>query len=239
MTALLNRVFEYQRLPYILAALIFISSLGLLTVFKTAATQLVQLDGAKTIAEELAKSSDGLTATARYYVTTRQDHWLVEFNRILQIRNGEISNQQGLRQSFKAKVELAGFEPKELDLILKSEQLSNELAKLETQAFKYIDQYKQEREPEKYAERQSILAAQAEVAVFGTEYQRQKAQIMDTASEFYQLVHLRLNTAYHRSMQIAWILITIINVALLMLIVFIQHQHQLATTPKSRIRMRR
>jgi hypothetical protein len=239
MTNTLNKFFEYHKLPYILAALIFISSLGLLTVFKTAATQLAQLNSAKTIAEELAKSSDGLTATARYYVTTRQDHWLVEFNKILQIRNGEISDQQGLRKSFKSKVEASGFEPKELDLILKSEQLSNELAKLEMQAFKFVEQYKSEREPEKYAERQGILAAQAEIAVFGPEYQRQKAQIMDTASEFYELVHNRLNTAYQRSMQFAWILITIINVALLMLIVFIQHQHQLASASKPRTRVRR
>jgi hypothetical protein len=226
MIALLNRVFEYKKLPFILGGLIFASSLALLTVFKTAESQLAQLDNARKVAKEMSKSSDDLTAYARYYVTTKNDKWKTEFEKVLQIRNGEIANEDGLQKSFKEKVKSVGFEQPELDLILKSEQLSNELAKLEIKAFKYIEDYKAEKEPEAHAERLGILAVQAEMAMFGEDYQKHKSLVMNTANEFYNAVHNRLDNAYKKSMTIAWILITVINLALLMLMIFIQHSKE-------------
>ena len=223
MNAFLNRILEYKKLPFILGGLIFVSSLVLLTVFKTAETQLSHLDNARNVAREMFKSSDDLTAYARYYVTTKNDKWKIEFEKVLQIRNGELSNEAGIRKSFKDKVKEVGFEQNELDLILKAEQLSNELAKLEIKAFKYIEDYRAEKEPEKYAERQGILAVQAEIAMFGEDYQKHKALVMDTANEFYKTVHSRLDIAYKKSMTIAWIFITIINISLLLLIILIQH----------------
>jgi hypothetical protein len=232
MNAFLDRVLEYKKLPFILGGLIFVSSLVLLTVFKTAETQLTQLDNARNVARELFKSSDDLTAYARYYVTTKNEKWKIEFEKVLQIRNGELSNEAGIRKSFKDKVKEVGFEQNELDLILKAEQLSNELAKLEIKAFKYIEDYRAEKEPEKYAERQGILAVQAEIAMFGEEYQKHKALVMDTANEFYKTVHSRLDIAYKKSMTIAWIFITIINISLLLLIILIQHMKNVKPVKK-------
>ena len=226
MIALLNRVFEYKKLPFILGGLIFASSLALLTVFKTAESQLTQLNNARKIATEMSKSSDDLTAYARYYVTTKNDKWKNDFEKVLQVRSGELPNESGIRKSFKDKVKEFAFEQPELDLILKSEQLSNELAKLEIKAFKFIEDYKAEKEPEKYAERQGILAAQAEIAMFGEEYQKHKILVMEASNEFYEAVHKRLDGDYKKSMNIAWVLITIINVSLLMLMIFIQHSKE-------------
>ena len=55
MTALLNKIFEYKKLPFILGGLIFASSLALLSVFKTADTQLTHLDNARKVAKEMSK----------------------------------------------------------------------------------------------------------------------------------------------------------------------------------------
>jgi hypothetical protein len=233
MNAFLDRVLEYKKLPFILGGLIFFSSLALLTVFKTAETQLTHLDNARNVAREMFRSSDDLTAYARYYVTTKNEKWKNEFEKVLQVRNGEIPNEAGIRKSFKDKVKEVGFEQNELDLILKAEQLSNELAKLEIKAFKHIDDYRAEKEPEKYAERQGILAVQAEIAMFGEEYQKHKALVMNTVNEFYKTVHSRLDIAYKKSMTIAWFFITIINISLLLLIIFIQHAKQTVLPRKS------
>jgi len=231
MTALLNKVFEYKKLPFILGGLIFASSLTLLSVFKTAETQLTQLDNARKVAKEMSKSSDDLTAYARYYVTTKNDKWKIEFEKVLAIRSGEIPNDDGLKKSFKDKVKEVGFEQNELDMILKSELLSNELAKLEIKAFKNIEDYKAEKEPEKNAEKLGILAVQAEMAMFGEDYQKHKFLVMDAANEFYNIVHGRLNSAYNKSMTIAWALISTINVSLLMLMIFIQHGNKIVKKP--------
>jgi hypothetical protein len=231
MNQLLNKFFEYKKLPFILGGLIFASSLALLTVFKTAESQLTQLDNARKIATEMSKSSDDLTSYARYYVTTKNDKWKNDFEKVLQVRNGELPNESGSRKSFKDRVKEFGFEQPELDLILKSEQLSNELAKLEIKAFKFIEDYKAEKEPEKYAERQGILAVQAEIAMFGEDYQKHKALVMQASNEFYNAVHNRLNGDYKKSMNIAWILITVINVSLLLLMIFIQHAKEVVVKP--------
>jgi hypothetical protein len=236
MNTFLNKIFEYKKLPFILGGLIFASSLALLSVFKNAESQLTQLDNARKVAKEMSKSSDDLTAYARYYVTTKNDKWKSEFEKVLLVRSGEIPNDEGVRKSFKDKVKEVGFEQAELDLILKSEHLSNELAKLEIKAFKNIEEYKAEKEPEKNAEKLGILAVQAEIAMFGEEYQKHKFLVMDTANEFYNTVHTRLNSAYKKSMTIAWILITVINGSLLMLMIFIQHGQKIVKKPVVRRR---
>lgn len=235
MNRVLNKIFEYKKLPFILGGLIFASSLALLTVFKTAESQLTQLDNARKIATEMSKSSDDLTSYARYYVTTKNDKWKTDFEKVLQIRNGETVNDSGIKKSFKDKVKEAGFQQAELDLILKSEQLSNELAKLEIKAFKFIEDYKAEKEPEKFAERQGILAVQAEIAMFGEDYQKHKSLVMEASNEFYNAVHKRLDGDYKKSMFIAWILITVINVSLLLLMIFIQHAKQVVNPVRKRV----
>jgi hypothetical protein len=236
MNAFLNKIFEYKKLPFILGGLIFASSLALLSVFKNAESQLTQLDNARKVAKEMSKSSDDLTAYARYYVTTKNDKWKSDFEKVLLVRSGEIPNDEGVKKSFKDKVKEVGFEQTELDLILKSEHLSNELAKLEIKAFKNIEEYKSEKEPEKNAEKLGILAVQAEIAMFGDEYQKHKFLVMDAANEFYNTVHTRLDSAYKKSMTIAWILITVINGSLLMLMIFIQHGQKIVKKPVVRRR---
>ena len=67
--------------------------------------------------------------------------------------------------------------------------------------------------------------------MFGEDYQKHKSLVMDAANEFYNIVHGRLNSAYNKSMTIAWALISTINVSLLMLMIFIQHGNKNVKKP--------
>lgn len=218
-----NKALEYSKTPFILAAIIFISSIILLSIFKTAETQLKHLNDAMTVAEEMATSSDNLTNYARYYVTTKDDGWKVKFDNILKIRNGEIPDSQGTRRSFKDKVKEIGFHNNELELILKSENLSNNLAILEVKAFDEIVKGKSELN----WEIQQFHYTQAQMFMFGQEYNKHKSEIMNTIDKFTKDVYTRLENEYQYSMKLAWLLITIINVSLLILVIVIQHNYKL------------
>ena len=140
----LNKFLEYSKTPFILAGIIFVASLALLSIFKDAEKQLKELNNAVEISNEMAKSSDDLTNYARYYVTTRDDKWKEKFDRILKVRKGEEPDAQGKKISFKDKVNSVGFNKNELDMILKAETLSNNLAVLEVKAFESIVKGKSE-----------------------------------------------------------------------------------------------
>ena len=105
----INKILEYNKTPFILVAVIFLSSLVLLTVFKGAERQLDELNRAKLVAEEMAKSSDNLTNYARYYVTTQDDLWKNRFDDVIKIRKGELANEDGELISFKDKVKSIGI----------------------------------------------------------------------------------------------------------------------------------
>jgi hypothetical protein len=235
---ILDKFLEFKKLPYILAGVIFLCSLAVLSCFKSAETQLNTLNHAVSLSRAMMKSSDDLTNYARYYVTTKNEQWKTEFNNVLKVRNGELADENNVTKSFKDKVKSVGFEQNELDLILKSEQLSNELAKLEIKAFKYIDEYKSEKEPEAHAERLGILAVQAEMAMFGEDYQKHKSLVMNTANEFYESVVNRLQSQYLFYMTTAWTMIIIINISLILLIVSIKHTENMSvvTRPKRKVK---
>ena len=66
---ILNKILEFRRTPYIIAGVIFLSSLVVLSCFKSAETQLTTLNHAASLSQIIAKSSDDLTNYARYFVT--------------------------------------------------------------------------------------------------------------------------------------------------------------------------
>ena len=229
---ILNTILEFKRTPYIIAGVIFLSSLVVLSCFKNAETQLNILNQAASLSRTMAKSSDDLTNYARYFVTTRNEHWRTEFNNVLKVRNGEISDTNGIVKSFKDRVKEVPFTQSELDKLLKAEQLSNNLAKLEVDAFAWIDkgilESKFEIQLHHYTEAQMLM--------FGDDYKKYKKEIINTTDEFYAMVVNRLQSEYLFYMSTAWTMIIIINLSLILLVMVIKHKEIVNKKPIRTVR---
>jgi hypothetical protein len=217
---ILDQILEYRRAPYVIAGVIFICSLGVLSCFKSAETQLTILNQAASLSRTMAKSSDDLTNYARFFVTTKNEQWRTEFNHVLKIRNGDVADEKGITKSFKDRVKEVPFLKTELDQLLKAEQLSNNLAKLEVEAFAWIDKGR----PELNFEVMMHHYTEAQMLMFGDDYKKYKKEIVDTTDEFYVMVVNRLQSEYLFYMTAAWALIIVINVSLLLLVMIIKHK---------------
>ncbi|NDG13924.1 MAG: hypothetical protein EB124_12400 [Betaproteobacteria bacterium] len=141
---------------------------------------------------------------------------------IIKIRNGEEANKDNVKISFKDKVKAFEFSTNELDLILKSETLSNNLAILEVKAFDSIKAGKIEQNWDV----QQFHYTQAQIFMFGEDYTKHKNEIMNTIDKFTKTVYARLEHDYQISMKLAWLLITIINISLIILVISVQHHNK-------------
>ena len=224
---------DFKRTPYIIAGVIFLCSLVVLSCFKSAESQLTVLNQAVKFNTILNKSSDDLTNYARYFVTTKDHVWRKEFDTVLKVRNGDVADEQGVKKSFRDRVKEVQFTQEELDMLLKAEQLSNNLAKLEVEAFELIDQ---SREVWDYVV-QSQKITQAQVLMFGNDYKTNKQQIITTSNEFYAMVVNRLQSQYQFYMTTAWTMIIVINLSLILLVIAVNHKSTaVTTTPKRPVR---
>jgi hypothetical protein len=217
---ILDKILEYRRAPYIIAGVIFVCSLGVLSCFKSAETQLTTLNQAASLSRTMAKSSDDLTNYARFFVTTKNEQWRTEFNNVLKIRNGEMADEKGITKSFKDRVKEVPFSQTELDQLLKAEQLSNNLARLEVEAFAWIDKGR----PELNFDIMMHHYTEAQMLMFGDDYKKYKKEIVVTTDGFYAMVVNRLQSEYLFFMTAAWTLIIVINVSLLLLVMIINHK---------------
>ena len=229
---ILDKILEFKRTPYIIAGVIFLSSLVVLSCFKSAETQLATLNHASSLSRVMAKSSDDLTNYARYFVTTKDEQWRTEFNNVLKIRNGEMSDETGIIKSFKDRVKEIPFLQSELDKLLKAEQLSNNLAKLEVEAFGWIDKGK----PETNYDLQTHHYTAAQMLMFGDDYKKYKKEIISTTDEFYIMVVDRLRAEYLFYMSAAWTMIIVINLSLILLVMVIKHKEPIIKKPSRTIR---
>ena len=227
---LFYKFLDFKRTPYIIAGVIFLCSLVVLSCFKSAESQLTVLNQAVKFNTILNKSSDDLTNYARYFVTTKDHVWRNEFDNVLKVRNGNIADEQGVKKSFRDRVKEVQFTQEELDMLLKAEQLSNNLAKLEVEAFELIDQ---SREVWDYVV-QSQKITQAQVLMFGNDYKTNKQQIITTSNEFYVMVVNRLQSQYQFYMTTAWVMIIVINLSLILLVIAVNHKSTAVTTPPKR-----
>ena len=230
---LFYKFLDFKRTPYIIAGVIFLCSLVVLSCFRSAESQLTVLNQAVKFNTILNKSSDDLTNYARYFVTTKDHVWRNEFDNVLKIRNGDVADEQGVKKAFRDRVKEVQFTQEELDMLLKAEQLSNNLAKLEIEAFELIDQ---SREVWDYVV-QSQKITQAQVLMFGNDYKTNKQQIISTSNEFYAMVVNRLQSQYQFYMTTAWVMIIVINLSLILLVIAVNHKSTaVTTTPKRPVR---
>ena len=224
---IIDQILEFKRTPYIIAGVIFLCSLAVLSCFKSAESQLTILNQAASLSRAMAKSSDDLTNYARYFVTTKNEHWLKEFNNILKIRNGEIADEKGIQESFKSRVKAVPFLQSELNTLLKAEELSNNLAKIEVAAFAWIEKGK----PEVNYDIQTHHYTAAQMLMFGDDYKKYKQEIVSTTDTFYIMVVNRLQSEYLFYMTAAWTMIIVINLSLLLLVMVIKHKDLIVVKP--------
>ena len=217
---ILDKILEFRRTPYVIAGVIFFCSLGVLSCFKSAEAQLTMLNHAASLSRVMVKSSDDLTNYARFFVTTKNEQWRTEFNNVLKVRNGEVADDKGITKSFKVRVKEVPFLQTELDKLLKAEELSNNLARLEVEAFAWIDKGR----PEINFDIQTHHYTAAQMLMFGDDYKKYKKEIVVTTDEFYAMVVNRLQSEYLFYMTAAWTLIIVINLSLLLLVMIIKHK---------------
>jgi len=228
---ILDKILEFKRTPYVIAGVIFVSSLAVLSCFKSAETQLTTLNHAASLTRTMAKSSDDLTNYARFFVTTKNEQWRTEFNNVLKIRNGEVAYDKGVTKSFKDRVKEVPFLQTELDQLLKAEQLSNNLAKLEVEAFAWIDKGK----PELNFDIMMHHYTEAQMLMFGDDYKKYKKEIVVTTDEFYVMVVSRLQSEYMFYMTAAWTMIIVINLSLILLVMVIKHKEVVDKKPVRKV----
>ena len=228
---ILDKILEFKRTPYVIAGVIFLSSLVVLSCFKSAETQLTTLNHAASLTRTMAKSSDDLTNYARFFVTTKNEQWRTEFNNVLKIRNGELADEKGITKSFKDRVKEVPFSQTELDQLLKAEQLSNNLAKLEVEAFAWIDKGK----PELNFDIMMHHYTEAQMLMFGDDYKKYKKEIVDTTNQFYIMVINRLQAEYLFYMTAAWTMIIVINLSLILLVMVIKHKEVVDKKPVRKV----
>jgi hypothetical protein len=114
-----------------------------------------------------------------------------------------------------------------LDKLLKAEELSNNLAKLEVEAFALIDKGK----PELNFEIQTYHYTAAQMLMFGDDYKKYKKEIVNTTDEFYGMVVHRLQSDYLFYMTAAWTMIIVINLSLILLVMVIKHKEIVDNKP--------
>jgi hypothetical protein len=224
---ILDKILEFKRIPYFISGVIFLSSLIVLSCFKSAETQLTTLNDAASLSRTMAKSSDDLTNYARYFVTTKNEYWRTEFNNVLKVRNGDMSDNHGVTKSFKNRVKEVAFLQSELDILLRAEELSNNLAKLEVEAFAWVDKGK----PEINFDLQTHHYTAAQMLMFGDDYKKYKKEILDTTNNFYVSVVNRLQSQYLFYMTVAWTMIIVINLSLILLVMVIKHKEIVRRRP--------
>jgi hypothetical protein len=90
------------------------------------------------LANELRRSSDELTRSARTYVMTTDPRWEAEYWETLEIRNGRRPRPDGRTISLRRLMEQAGFTREEFAKLQQAEERSNALVTTETVAMNAV-----------------------------------------------------------------------------------------------------
>ena len=142
-----------------------------------------------------------------------------------------MADEKGIVKSFKDRLKEVPFLQSELDTLLKAEQLSNNLAKLEIEAFDWTQKGKIELN----FDIQTHHHMAAQLLMFGDDYNKHKNQIIQATSEFYASVVNRLQSQYLFYMTTAWTMIIVINLSLILLVMVINHK-DITVAPKRIVR---
>jgi signal transduction histidine kinase len=192
------------------------------------------------LTEQLRLSSDQLTQMARAHVVTGEQKYLVFFNKILAIRNGDAprpvnyhrvywdmlipENGQapfidGAQHPLQQLMAQAGFTQQEFEQLKKSQQASDKLTDLEFLAFNQVATALSEQTD--YS--QSAMKNSALTLLYSEGYLMAKSEIMSHINTFYRLQEERTDAEVQRAAQthnLMTIVTLITFIALLIVLVF-------------------
>lgn len=146
------------------------------------------------LSQELQQSSHLLTAAARSYVVTSDGAFLEEYNHILDVRNGLKPRADGSTVALRTLFQNAGCTPEEMALLVRSEDLSNELAKIEMQAFELVANEQKAMSDSTY--NASAQHGKAIALLFGESYAQAKKNISEPILKFDKLINARTAQQY-------------------------------------------
>lgn len=136
------------------------------------------------LASEMTDSSESLTRDVRMYAMTGSKTYKDAYMKTLDIRAGVAARDSGEVRSFSDKVAAMNMTEEEKALILKSQELSNSLAVLETEVMTFVDEYSASHPGEDLASSQDEVLCNEQSRLFTEEYMSKSRSIMKPANEF-------------------------------------------------------
>lgn len=173
------------------------------------------------LAQEMTESSSGLTANIRLYAMTGDRQYKDAYNKILDIRNGVVANDDGIKKSFNDKVKEMNLTAEEEKQLLLSQDLSNELAVLETEVMTYVDNYLKNNPGIDITKDLTADLLSQQLRLFNTEYTSFTDKIMDPVAKFEQLLFNRAEQQVTSTKGIASRSIILGAIGLTLFVVFI------------------
>jgi methyl-accepting chemotaxis protein len=184
------------------------------------------------LADELRQSSDDLTHFVRTYSLTGEEKWEQMYWDVLAIRNGEKPRPQNYGAIYwdfvasdgekprpdekaiplRALMEQAGFTDAELQKLDESQQYSDGLVQLETQAMNAVKGLYADTNGE-YTIRGKPDVNLAQSLVFSQKYYDEKARIMKPLDDFFQMIDQRtantVSTYQTQANLLTWVIVTL------------------------------
>lgn len=168
----------------VLSAAVGVSCARIISAYKKADRSLNYQMEAINLANEMADSSEYLTRDIRMYAMTGSKSYKDSYMRTLDIRAGKAARDDGEVRSFSDKVDSMDMTADEKNLILQSQELSNVLARLETEVMAFIDGYEASHAGEDLTLSHDEDVRYQQSRLFTEEYMAQSRRIMEKASLF-------------------------------------------------------
>ncbi len=191
--------FIYLSFPFILTMnLVFVALLVVVYYeIDTLNQNYSEFYSARDLSEELKYSSDELTRVARSYAVTGDQSYRTDFQRILDVRNGIAPRSSDTLIAPNQKVPLRelikGVHPTEAEFqhLKQSENFSNDLVNLETEAFNAMKGFFKDSKGQ-YSIKAKSNQALAVDLLYGKQYHLSKTKIMEPIYQFQRDIHSRM-----------------------------------------------
>lgn len=173
------------------------------------------------LAQEMTESSTGLTANIRLYAMTGDRRYKDDYNNIIDVRNGVVAGDDGVKKSFNDKVKDMNLTADEEKQLLLSQDLSNELAVLETEVMTYIDNYIKNNPGVDITKEQNADLLFQQLRLFDTEYTSFTDRIMEPVAQVEQLLFNRAEQQVSAAKKVASRSVVLGSIGLTIFVVFI------------------
>ena len=171
------------------------------------------------LADEMTGSSADLTTNIRLYAMTGDEIYRDAYFEVIAIRNGTQANSDGIKKSFNDKVVEMNLTADEQNAILLSQNLSNQLAVLETEVLEFIDTYRSSHPGINLSLCTDPDVIYQQGRLFTSEYMNQVNDIMVPVADFQSLLNGRVEkqiTVSEKQVQLAQIVCIILFVVFIL-----------------------